>query len=221
MVNWGPIEICFIVDLGENMDKWFKVFKKIAIRELEKIHDELRGYISVRAAFIGYRANIECQSMVDFEFSNNLMYLQSKINSLKTYGPHQCKSMRDAYEIANELEWSNYAGGTIIHIGTSPPHGVKYHDQTIHDMYPYKIPPKIPIECIIERMTFKGLNLVIFQMHPCMNIVVDIIEKSFHNTNRVHRNEITVFNKIITEEQFQYELIQQIRSKSFKIVNGN
>lgn len=221
MVNWGPIEICFIVDLGDNMAKWFKIFKKIAINEVQKIRDDLRGYVVIKAAFIGYRTNMEFQSIVNLELSSNLLLLQSKINSLKIYGPHQCKSMRDAYEFANELQWSNYAGGTIIHIGDSPPHGVKYHNQTIHDIYPSTNPPGIPIEWIIERMAFKGISLVIFQMHNCMDIVVDIIQKSFHNTKRVHENEITVFNKITTEEQFEYELIQQIRKHLFKIINGN
>lgn len=221
MVNWGPIEICFIVDLGENMTKWLNIFKRIAIHEVQKVRDDMRGYVVIRAGFIGYRTNVDFQSVVNFEMSSNLLQLQSKINSLKTYGPHQCKSMREAYEMANELQWSNYAGGTIIHIGDSPPYGVKYHNQMIHDIYPHAKPYGIPIEWIIERLAYKGIDLVIFQMNNSMDIVVDIIQKVFDNTKRVHNNEITIINKVQNEEEFQNELIQQINKKLFKIINGN
>jgi hypothetical protein len=221
MVNWGPLEICFIFDLNEDMARWFKVFKKVAIREIVKIRDEMRGYIPIKAGFIGYRTNIDFQPYIDFELTNNLLQLESGINSIKTFGPHQCNSMRDAYELANNLQWSNYAGGVVIHISNSPPYSVKYHDRTIHDIYPSIKPIGIPVEWIVERLCFKGINLIIFQMHDCMNIVVDIIQKTFENTKRAHDNEIVIFNKIRTEEHFENELIQQIRKSLFKLVNGN
>jgi hypothetical protein len=221
MVNWGPIEICFIVGLNEDMAKWFKVFKKIAIREVQKIHDEMRGYIPVKAAFIGYRTNIDFQPYIEFDFTNNLLQLESKINSIKTFGPHQCNSMRDAYELANNLRWTNYAGGVIIHIANAPPYSVKYHNQTISDIYPTTNPIGLPMEWLIERLCFKGINLTIFQMDDSMDIIVNIIQKSFENTNRAHDNEITIFNKIHTEEQFEHELIQQIRKSLLKLVNSN
>lgn len=221
MVNYGPFEVCFVVDLGDSMETWFKIFKKVAIREILKFQDSCHGYIKVHAAFVGYRTNIEQQPFVVFEFTNNLLHLEQKINQIKCYGAHQCKSMRDAYEIANNLEWKNYAGGIMIHLGNSPPYGIKYHNQTIYDLYPSIKPPGIPLEYVVERLAFKGIDLVIFQFHECMNIVVNIIEKEYNKTKRVNCNEIVVFNNIKTELQFEHELVTQLNKQLVDLLNSN
>lgn len=222
MVNYGPIEICFLVDLGITMEKWWKIFKKVAIHEVQKFHDDCRGYIKVKAAFIGYRTNIDFQPIVIIEFTSNLLKLQQQINQIfKNNTPHQCKSLSEAMECANNLKWQNYAGGILILIGDSPTYGIKYHDQTIYDLYPCIKPSGIPLECIIERLAFKGVNLIIFQMHESMDIMVNIIEKAYNNTSRHNKNEITILKKVSTETEFEKELISQIHKHLFNLADGN
>lgn len=220
MVNWGPIEICFIVDLGDAMDKWLEIFKKVAIRQAQDFADNCRGYIKVKVAFIGYRTNIEQQPFVVFDFTSNLLQLGQKINMLRTHGAHQCKSMRDAYEYAINLDWQNYAGGTIIHIGDSPPHGIKYHDQAIYDIYPSAKPPGIPLEMLIERLAFRGVHIVVFQLHDSMDIVVKLMEKAFNETKRVRESYFRVINTR-KETEFNNELIGQIYMHLKYILDGN
>lgn len=221
MVNWGPIEICFVVDLGDTMSKWVEILKKQLVPQVQKFVDNCRGYVKVKVALVGYRTNLDCQPFVVIDFTTNLLQFDQKLKQIKTYGAHQCKSMRDALEYAINLDWKNYAGGTLILIADSPPYGIKYHDQTIHDIYPSVNPPGIPIEMLIERLAFRGIHIVIFQMHDSMDIVVNLMEKAYNKTKRVYRNQLTIFNKIRTENQFNNELLDQIYKHLLTILNGN
>lgn len=196
-------EICFLVDLCVSMEEWFQNFKKNTIPTLQKIKKN-NMWMTIRAAFIGYRNTLNSNPYEIIDFTENLQMLQEKLLGMKTSGGKGCKNLNVVYHYAHTLNWTAN-NKLIIHIGDSPNHGLKYHEENYEDIYPLKKDYHSPLELHVKRIAQDAIDLTLIKLTDDTDITYDIIEQTYMKYSNSPYN-FNFYNTIGRSHNFIYDI---------------
>ena len=202
--NQTRLDLLFIMDITNSMDKYLDQVKKDFFKMLDDIQLECAGS-DIYLGFIGYKDFNDLDNDEDYinlEFTTNYKNIREKIQHIQVGGGgDEPEDLCGALELGKEKKWSGNIKFAIL-VTDSPCHGTKYHDLgKDKDNYPEGDRDERNIEDMIKFFAKENISLYCLKIENKTDKMFNIFKKLYNeNKDKNSKNEFVLeIGKELTE----------------------